>query len=397
MRYELTLPNTGMGFAEHAVAAGQELGVCTTGFFVPDDRRNFYSKIESFHDLLGPYFAEGRTPASIHHFLALIENNHAKVYVNDLSIIMRMVSRRAIKAGEPVSNKEIGGISAVRFEGIELPPTSVVVFYFTLGWRRGLFFDFGPLHDRPLREMHRVIGACYDWLFFSDLYAIANDYWPIIFDAGWFPFMRITGGTFENITAFLDRAILPAWEEIVFSQFGESQLRDLVESWHVVDAFREHIPFAERAVERYAAGDYLSAISNLWPRIEGALRYLYTGSETKPGKNALLANVRDMLEKKATAPNSYLPGLFEAYLLRYYFRDFNLKEDRIDLGRHSHAHGVTKAETYSHARALQGFLILDQLACYAKLGSTERDNSAAGAASSATSDATPHSEDQKSS
>ena len=49
---------------------------------------------------------------------------------------------------------------------------------------------------------------------------------------------------------------------------------------------------------------------------------MYLGSEQKPGQKKLLANVREIMEKKAAAPNSYLPSLFEAYLLQFYFRDF---------------------------------------------------------------------------
>jgi hypothetical protein len=374
MRYELALTSSGpLGFAEHAAGAGQTLAVRIQGFFTPDDRDVFYTRIEQIQEIfLGPYFSAGAAPASISHFLVVVENNRAQIYVNEPPIALRMVSRRAIRAGEPILKKDIGGIDTARFAGVEISPKSAVIFYFTLGWRRGLFFDLRPLHGEPLTELNRDLGACYDYLFFSDLHTIPSSRWPVIFGAGWFPFMRLIGGAFEPIIAFLDRDILPAWEETVFAQIGEAQLHEMVRSWNVVDAFQAHIPFAEKAIERYIAEDYLSAISNLWPRIEGALRYLYTGPHQKPGTKILLANVRDVLERKAVAPASYLPGLFESYLFHYYFRDFNLSEDRIELGRH-HAHGVTKAGDYDRPRALQGFLILDQLACYAKLGWAERE------------------------
>lgn len=180
--------------------------------------------------------------------------------------------------------------------------------------------------------------------------------------------MKLIGGTFENMPDFLQRDILSAWEDGVLKEFDEARLRRLIDGWRDVAAFKEHIPFAETAAERYGAGDYVSTISIIWPRIEGALRHLYLGSEQKPGQKQLLANVREIMEKKAAAPRSYLPDLFEAYLLQFYFRDFSLKDDRVELGRHALAHSVTKAAEYDKRRAVQGFLILDQIACYAKLG-----------------------------
>ncbi len=370
MHYEIDIGRI-RGFAEHAAAPDQKLAVCTRGFFTPDDGYRFYSKLESLQSLaLRPYFEAGGLPATITHFLVVMQGEMGQVFVNEPPILVNMVGRRAITAGEKIYKSDVGGIGAVRFVDLEISPNSGIIFYFTIGWRRGLFFDLRPLEGEPLGDIDRILGEHYDRLWFSDLYSIPNELWSKIFDTGWFPFIHLIGGTFESLPHFLERGIVPAWENGVLEQIKENHLREWIDAWRDIEELREHIPFVERAVERYAAGDFVSTISILWPRIEGMLRHLYLGPEEKPGQKKLLANVREIMEKKAEAPNSYLPGLFEQYLLRYYFRDFSVKENRVDLARHSLAHGVTKAGDYDKKRALQGFLILDQLACYARLGWT---------------------------
>jgi hypothetical protein len=357
------------GFVPHAVAPDQIFAMCVSGFFTTDDGVQFYSKLDAIQGLvLASFLDAGGQVSTIDRLLVVILGETASVYINEFDLQLKVISRRTANAGEKMYRKDIGGIGAVRFPDIEIPQTAAVIFYFSVGWRRGLYFDLLPLQGHPLGDIERVLGDYYDRLWFSDLYATPSDLWPAIFDTGWFPFMKLIGGTFENMPDFMQRDILPAWEDSVLKQFDEARIRALIDAWKDVDAFREHLPFAEKAVERYGAGDYLSAISILWPRIEGALRHLYLGSEDKPGQKKLLASVREIMEKKAAAPNSYLPGLFEQYLVRFYFRDFSVKDDRVELGRHALAHGVTRAQQYDQRRSLQGFLILDQVACYAKLG-----------------------------
>jgi hypothetical protein len=375
MRYQLKVDPIA-GFVPHAVAPDQTFGMCVAGFFTTDDGPQFYSKLEAIQNLvLAPFLEAGGFVSTIDRLLVVISDSTASVYINEFDLQLKVVSRRDAEAGEKVYWRDIGGVGALRFPNIDIPQSAALIFYFSVGWRRGLYFNLMPLQGEPLGEIDRVLGEYYDRLRFSDLYAIPGDLWPVIFDTGWFPFMNLIGGTFESMPDFMLRGILAAWEDELAKKFDATRLRALIESWKGVDAFSAHLPFAERAAERYAAGDYVSAISILWPRIEGALRHLYLGPEPKPGQKKLLANVREIMEKKAAAPNSYLPGLFEQYLLLFYFRDFSINEDRVELGRHALAHGVTKAEEYDQRRTIQGFLILDQIAHYAKLGWISPDGS----------------------
>ena len=57
--------------------------------------------------------------------------------------------KRNIAAGEPVYAGDIEDISSINL-GIEVPANSAVVVLRSNGWRRCLFFDFGPINEPPV-------------------------------------------------------------------------------------------------------------------------------------------------------------------------------------------------------------------------------------------------------
>ncbi len=54
-----------------------------------------------------------------------------------------------IAAGEPVYAGDIEDISSINL-GIEVPDDSAVVLLRSNGWKRCLFFDFGPINEPPV-------------------------------------------------------------------------------------------------------------------------------------------------------------------------------------------------------------------------------------------------------
>ncbi len=240
MRYEIQVEKL-LGYAAQAAAEGQTGFVWTKGFTTPDDGNKFYKLLDSFaSQFLGPYLEKNRSVSSIDHCLVLIPETYlASVYVNEPSIIARAVSKRAIEKGERVFTNDIAGIERLQFERIGIPADCAIVFFFSFGWRRGYYFDFTPLHGGKLQEIERTLGQMYDRLVFSEIYSIPEPLWPKIFEAGWFPFISLIGGSFEQITGFLERNILYAWEQTVFSQFDETRLNQRLESWKNSDRLKE--------------------------------------------------------------------------------------------------------------------------------------------------------------
>lgn len=158
------------GFVTHAVAPNQIFAMCVAGFFTTDDGAQFFSKLEAIQSLvLGPYLETGAPVSTIDRLLVVISGETADVYINAFDLELKAVSRRSANAGEKVYRKGIGGIGAVRLPGIEIPQTAAIIFYFSVGWRRGLFFNLMPLQGEPLGDIERVLGERYDQLWFGDL------------------------------------------------------------------------------------------------------------------------------------------------------------------------------------------------------------------------------------
>ena len=75
-------------------------------------------------------------------------------YVNELDLLMNVKTTKSVQnvqKGAQVYVDEIADVLSVEV-GFDIPPDCGVVFLRTMGWRRSLFFDFGPLlPDRPQR------------------------------------------------------------------------------------------------------------------------------------------------------------------------------------------------------------------------------------------------------
>jgi hypothetical protein len=371
MRYELKGCEPIAGFSAHAAAEGQVALMAVKGFFTSEDGHQFYAMLDGLAaHFLGAYLDTKAAVSTIDHCLVFLRRDQsATVYVNHLPVVLTCTIRRAVQSGEPVFRSDIAGIVEFKLDSVEVPPDAAVLFYFSVGWRRGLYFDFMPMQGEPLGNLERVFGEMYERLHFAELYSVPSNAWPQIFATGWFPFVHLVGGPFEELLGFLERDIVPAWEEKIFARFDPTALETMVRDWRTVDSLREHLPFLEAGIERYLAGDYLSSISNLWPRVEGILRFVYSGPGARPGQAKLLENMRETLEKKTLLPHTFFPALFADYLLKFYYRDFALDgQEGADLTRHSHAHGVATAKDYDRKKALLGILIVHQLYYYLKAG-----------------------------
>jgi hypothetical protein len=68
----------------------------------------------------------------------------ATIYINELDILTEVVPKREFQAGERVGKEDIAGITELKFANVTIPEDNAIIFYFCVGWRRGIFFDFRP-------------------------------------------------------------------------------------------------------------------------------------------------------------------------------------------------------------------------------------------------------------
>jgi hypothetical protein len=81
--------------------------------------------------------------------------------------MMMIRSLRPITPGEPVAKNDIADIERVDFAGdVVIPPDCGVLFVFSVGWRKAVFYDFGPLN--PNQDVRRAFDCS---KVFAQLYA----------------------------------------------------------------------------------------------------------------------------------------------------------------------------------------------------------------------------------
>lgn len=370
MKYKLDVKNLIAGISMNGAEEGEMINVLQRGFLHSGSGELYYRALEQFEDCFLAEFNKPQNNVSqIDHYLVLIHcDRSVEVYINEFTLMFQMITSRALKKGEKVRKEDVAGITKFRFKDFEIPNDVGIVFYFNVGWRSGVYFDLTPLHSsRKLDNILKTLGDAYQSLLFNKLFINEIDFSEDLLEEGWFPFVMITGGLYESLLDCLDSKIsIKNAEEKVLNHIDTERLMNVVAKLDKISLFRKHNPFIKVGIERYIEEDYLSAISNIWPRIEGILRGLFKGSN-RPGQQKLTNNLRDIIAGSGLAPITYFPDLFRKYLLDYYFRDFDTERKEIELSRHSHSHGVADVNSYDKKRALIGILIIDQLSYYVSL------------------------------
>lgn len=386
MRYELENVEPIAGISVHPAAKGANVLIMVSGRLTADGDPTFYPFMEQIQGhFLKPYTEAGGTPSTIDRLLVIFRKDQtASVFVNDLNIQLKCIMNKPKDAGETVWKRDVVGVGELNIVDVEIPQDASIIFFCSHGWRRGVYFDFRPTGAAGVEAVDaaREFGKLYESLWFAELFSITADRWPVIFEHGWFPFIPLIGGVFETLPSHMDMDLLPLWEERVYEVINEPILLQMLDDWKTVSHLEHHVPFLELGVKQYLEGDYISSINNVWPRVEGVLRFVYSGSSKKPQQNEILEDMGDVLENQAVTPQTYMPQLFREYLLTFYFKKFDVPEGVLDVSRHSVAHGVSESEDYSRRKALIGLLIVHQLYYYLKLGWEQKSDSPPGEESS---------------
>ena len=132
--------------------------------------------------------------------------------------------------------------------------------------------------------------------------------------------------------------------------------------WQRRELLDQQMGFLTTALERFRAGDNVSCISVLYPRVEGVMRCLF--AQENPGQRADQEEMVVNLVENQYPHSMLLPQRFRDYLGAVYFQGFDLSKGSLPLSRHTVAHGVSQAGDYDFIRAAVGFMIFDQLFHY---------------------------------
>jgi hypothetical protein len=364
-----------MGHAAEAAKAGDSFVLVAPMEFVSsEDGQRLIKVLEVFVDhvlrLLAAQCGVTVWRSQVDHLLAIVNRDRtATVYLNELPQRVGIQALRPIKPGEPVAKNDIADIERVDLGGVTVPSDSGMLFFFSVGWRRAVFYDFGPLN--PNEEVRRtfdcpvVLAQLYARVLFQERFGILESEWESLFAAKLFPFVGLRNETIDAILSHLRFG----WDLSVLSDAIVAETRQrlpcFLESWRRHPVFIPHISFLERAAERFGENDYLSCVGLLVPRVEGILRshHVDIGRKDQPGQTNLADSA--VASKIAVEGCLLLPERFKEYLTKVYFAAFDGTvlpcDSGIALSRHSVAHGVAPADAFSPLEAAIGFLVLHQL------------------------------------
>ena len=381
MPFNIKLDGIPAGYALKSAKPGQEVLISLSDFTSSEDGDLFIKRLEGFPSKLISMLPpeKGIHPSTINHMLAIIyKNKNATVYVNELKFIPLIQVKRNTKAKEKIFPNDVADIQKLTFDNVSLtdiPNNTGIAFLFSIGWRKAFFFDFWPIKTiDPINrtyDLEILLGQCYAYLFFQELFKITKNDWEKIFNQKWFPFISLNRNTINSIINYARNDwnidyLLPQITQKVKEIF-----KTALPKWRNIPFILPHIRFIQKAIYHFNRNDFLSAISILYPRIEGILRshFLYLKKSEKITQDSL---VKSAIKSDGIIRHNFsllLPDKFTSYLLSIYFENFDPFNSK-GLSRHTVSHGVAKEEEFSLKAANIGFLILDQLSYYLKAQKT---------------------------
>ena len=362
MPFEINIEKPPVGYALFSGKKGDMVDIVFREFTSTEDGQHFIQRLEGISYIL-QNLPSPINPSQIDNMLVIYHSNgKAIVYVNELEQRSIIRIARPVKAGAEVTKDDIADIEYLEI-GVQIPNNVGFVFIFSIGWRKGLFYDFGPvsLPEPQIRQydVARALGKAYCHVLFQERFSISDTEWNALFAAKWFPFIGFRN---ETITALINH-IRADWnpDDMINDIISEIKERvpQMLDSWRAHSSLTPHIQILERAIDRFQNEDHISCTSLLFPRIEGILRTYHIGSEDRPSPSNLSKYA--ISTKLENEKSLLLPHRFRQYIDKVYFKDFDPSNPDIDVSRHSIAHGVASASNFNSKSAAIGIFIIHQL------------------------------------
>lgn len=372
MPYEFKIDIAPLGYAVGSSGPGDNrVEVVTCEFTSTEDGQHFIQRLEGFPDTIlaniaknGPHIS----PSHVDHLLAIIQKNGNNTtitaYVNELKLMTLMRVNRTLEEGSSVYKNDVVDIQSLRIEDVIIPKSAGILFLFSVGWRKGLFYDFGALHpnnEEIQYDLERTLGQFFGHVMFQERFSLSDQDWDSLFRTGWFPFNSLKHETIQEIINYIRND----WDQtdlikIVSDNLNE-RINDFRQNWQTQSVFTDHANLLVHALDRFIEEDYISCVSILYPRIEGLLRTFHAaiGSKNQPSQKYLSESAINYYALNERC--LLLPHKFQKYLKSVYFKSFDPKNNDIACSRNSVGHGVANQEYFNQQSAIIGVLVVQQL------------------------------------
>jgi hypothetical protein len=361
------------GFSLTAGRKGEKVKVAVKGLITSNEKLFF----TVMRDIYGIFLQSVVRMEECNRFLILRhKNKSADIYVNDFERVLRCISKREVVPGQLVKKNDIADIVGLEFPKIEISKTDAIIFGMRVGWKFGLYFNFSANPnlargtELDLSQVSHELGYAYRFLLFEDEYELVrnSELYPKMLSDGWFPFIELIGADYQELSNLYSHQWLDQIDDFL-KRFDERRINNMTKSWWSKKQFQDKRKLIEAGISAFLQGSnsgYINCINTLYPQIEGIIGSEFFKEHGKrPSFKELKEYIRNRAQNRFSSEDSLgFPEYFYEYLDKDIFQEFDLSTGKIDLARHSLAHGYAKQEDFTKVKALQALLILNQIFFY---------------------------------
>jgi hypothetical protein len=293
MPVEIDLGMPPVGYALAAARVDEQVAVQFLEFTSTEDGQHFIQRLEGIPNDILKGLSPPISPSQVDNMLAICRRDgKATVYVNELVQRARVRASGPVEAGAIVTKNDIVDLDRLELD-VQIPDDAGVVFVFSVGWRKGLFYDFGPIggpDPQPRQyDVAAMFGQAYCHVLFQERFSISDAEWDALFSAKWFPFAGLRNESIDALINYVRCGWDPDDKLDDFVAEVKGRVTQMLDSWRHHSSFASHIDILERAAERFQNDDPVSCIGLLFPRIEGILRTHHTslGAANRPSPENL--------------------------------------------------------------------------------------------------------------
>jgi len=362
-----------IGFSINAAAKAENIRVARKAFYTDYDGDFFFSCLDSISNVfLNTWLMKTKkTHSEISNCLIFLnKDGQARVFIN-FPVRLQILLKEEYNPLEKIYKKDIADIKTVDLPGVHFFEKCAIIFIFSNGWRRGVYFNFFPLdenYESDNENLNELFAKFFGYLQFPEIFRQTPEIKQKLYERGWFPFIRLLGFNYSTIFNSINNELPLDETEIQVVNSYDNLIENIVASWMKNPSFKERELFIKRGIERYLKGDYISSISNLYLQIEGLIRGLplERKDEKRDSMGQILTNkLTEITNINNPDSTLFISDQFKDYLINSYFSKFDLEKGPAELSRHSFAHGMAINENdYNKITAFQTILILDQISFY---------------------------------
>ncbi|HDS09821.1 MAG TPA: hypothetical protein ENN73_06280 [Firmicutes bacterium] len=297
----------------------------------------------------------------------------AHVYTNDIQIEYWNKAGEEINPGEKKTGliRELYGIN---FPEIAINPEDKLFFCFKENWKFGLFFYIDPFNILDFDWVSSRIAFLFRRMKLDNIYETNEtnlEFMKMMID-GWFPFVELIGEEFDHlISLYKDPHNFNGKMNHFLSRFDKTRIDIISFKWWENPVFADKQELIEEGIGHYLRGTsegYLNCLSILFSQIEEVIKAQYARESGKTGNISMSYLLTYLIERGKTKighkDSLYIPDYYYRYLKEIVFAVFKFEKDNLKVSDIVPTNMDIEPETFLKIRALETFLILDQIYFY---------------------------------